>query len=43
MKSTSNPKEHTMKTALTSSYVKLTAVVAVAAPLAAICGAYHGI
>ena len=38
MKSTSNPKEHTMKTALTSSYVRLVAVVAVAAPIAAIVG-----
>jgi hypothetical protein len=38
MKSTSNPKEHIMKTALTSSYVRLVAVVAVAAPIAAIVG-----
>ena len=38
MKSTSNPKEHPMKTALTSSYVKLTGLVAVAAPLAVIVG-----
>jgi len=32
-----------MKTALTSSYVKLTAVVAVVAPLAVVCGGFHGI
>ena len=38
MQSTTNPKEHTMKTTLTSSYVRLTAIVAVAAPLAVICG-----
>ncbi len=41
MKSTNKPKEHTMKTALTSSYIKLTAVVAVAAPLAIVCGGYR--
>jgi hypothetical protein len=38
MKSTSNPKEQTMKTALTSSYVRLTALVAVSAPLAIMMG-----
>jgi hypothetical protein len=31
-----------MKTALTSSYVRLTAIVAVAAPLAVTCGLVHG-
>jgi hypothetical protein len=41
MKSTSNPKEHPMKSALTSSYVRLTALVAIAAPLAVICGNGH--
>jgi hypothetical protein len=36
MKFTTNRKEHTMKSALTGSYVRLTAVVAVAAPIAAL-------
>lgn len=31
-----------MKTALTSSYVRLTAVIAVAAPLAVVSGGYGG-
>jgi len=38
MNFTTNPKEHTMKATLTSSYVRFTAVLAVAAPIAALVG-----
>jgi hypothetical protein len=38
MQSTTNPKEHTMKTTLTNGYLRLVAVLAVAAPLAILCG-----
>jgi hypothetical protein len=40
MKFATDPKETTMKTALTCSYVRLVAVVAVAAPIAAMFGSY---
>ena len=38
MNFTSNPKENLMKTAATTSYVRLVAVLAVAVPLAAMVG-----
>jgi hypothetical protein len=38
MQSTTNPKEPTMKTTLTNGYTRLIAILALAAPLAILCG-----
>jgi hypothetical protein len=38
MQSTPNPKEQTVKTTLTSGYLRLITVLAVAAPLVILCG-----
>jgi hypothetical protein len=42
MKFTTNPKENTMKNAATTSYVRLVAVLAVAAPIALYGGSFRG-